>query len=330
MLAAVALVAYPLLVWVGLTRGSPRRLALVLLAVLLPAIVIRMRASTSRLRGLALLPLVTVAALLITAVLDTAGLVLFVPLAINALLLAGFGSTLRAGSQPLIERLARLQQPALSAEQQQWCRLWTWIWCAFFVLNGGTALGLALAAPLSWWAVYNGLVAYGLMGALFAVEWLLRRRRFGPAATAPGALRATSGAGEAPSPPAPANLRLTWEEPQTSSTAGHTLQTFRTHVPEDYAFFNGHFPGYPVLAAAVQLHELVLPCLARALPQAGPLTRLAAVKFPGRIRPGDDIEVTLDIVPGVEEVQFEITRSGERCTTGRLCVMAAASAGSAP
>jgi len=71
-----------------------------------------------------------------------------------------------------------LQTEQLTLPQQDWCRMWTRIWCAFFVVNGALALALALAAPLSWWAFYNGLLAYMLIGALLGTEWVLRRRRF--------------------------------------------------------------------------------------------------------------------------------------------------------
>ncbi len=81
----------------------------------------------------------------------------------------------------MIERFARLQEETLSPEQQAWCKLWTKIWCAFFVFNATTAALLAGFAPLAWWAFYNGLLAYGLSGILLGTEWLLRRRRF-PAA----------------------------------------------------------------------------------------------------------------------------------------------------
>ncbi len=52
----------------------------------------------------------------------------------------------------------------------------TQVWCGFFVLNGGLALCTALWASDAGWALYNGLVAYVLMGLLFAGEWLVRRR----------------------------------------------------------------------------------------------------------------------------------------------------------
>ncbi|HTE06153.1 MAG TPA: hypothetical protein VK824_08155 [Planctomycetota bacterium] len=179
-LGIVLLVAYPVLVHFGVTHGSPRLVALVLLGVLLPVVLLRWRRpDAAAMRGLALIPLVTVAALGLGAVLDAGGFVLAVPVAVNALLLLAFGATLRRGAVPMIERFARLQEPGLPAPKCRWCRQWTVAWCAFFALNGAIALVLALAAPLAWWTVYNGLLAYVLMGLLFATEWIGRRLRFG-------------------------------------------------------------------------------------------------------------------------------------------------------
>lgn len=178
-LFAIVLVMYPLLVWQGLQNGTPRTIAAVLLCVMLPVAAMRMQKSQrAGLRGLSFVPLITVAALLSSAVLDRAGFLLFVPALINGLFLAVFGSSLRAGSMPAVERFARLQEETLSAEQVAWCRLWTIVWCVFFVANGTTSVVLAVAGPMSWWATYNGLVAYVLMGMLFAIEWTMRRRRF--------------------------------------------------------------------------------------------------------------------------------------------------------
>ena len=78
----------------------------------------------------------------------------------------------------MIERFARLQTDDLNADQLRWCRMWTVIWCAFFVVNGSIALVLSWA-PLVWWAAYNGGLAYGLIGLLLGTEYLLRKRRFG-------------------------------------------------------------------------------------------------------------------------------------------------------
>ena len=55
-----------------------------------------------------------------------------------------------------------------------WCRP-TWVWSGFFAVNGALALATALWASDAVWALYNGFVAYVLVGVLFAGEWLVRR-----------------------------------------------------------------------------------------------------------------------------------------------------------
>jgi uncharacterized membrane protein len=178
-LLAVVFAGYPVLIWWGLSHARPRVLALALLLLLLPLAAVRVRGrAAAGPRLFATLPLITVAALSLTLALDASGYMLLVPVAINALLLLGFGATLRPGARPMIESFARIQSPDLTGAQQDWCRTWTWIWCGFFLANGATAGALAFAAPLSWWATYTGLIAYVLMGALLALEWCLRRRRF--------------------------------------------------------------------------------------------------------------------------------------------------------
>ncbi len=178
-LLGVVFIAYPVLVWQGLRAGSPRVIAAALLCIVLPVAAFRLRrAKNASLRGLAAVPIATAIGLVLSAALDNAGCLLLVPTAINAVFLTVFGASLRRGSMPMVERFARLQEDTLSAEQRAWCRLWTIIWSAFFVANGTCAAVLAAAAPLEWWATYNGLVSYVLMGFLFAIEWTVRRRRF--------------------------------------------------------------------------------------------------------------------------------------------------------
>lgn len=180
-LAAIALLAYPLLVWRGLAAGSPRLIAAVLLVVLAPAAYLRLRSKRQpKARGLLAIPLVTLVSLGLASALNSIGFILLVPVAINAVFLVTFGLTLRGGSMPMVERFARLHEPDLSPPKQSWCRTWTVLWCAFFVLNGSTAGFLGWLAPLEWWALYTGLLAYLLSGLLLLTEWLLRRRRFGP------------------------------------------------------------------------------------------------------------------------------------------------------
>ena len=80
----------------------------------------------------------------------------------------------------MIERGLRLAGQDVPPEAPPYLWWVTLVWCGFFVVNGAIAAWTALAAPLSWWTVYNGLVSYGLMAVLFGAEWLARgvyRRR---------------------------------------------------------------------------------------------------------------------------------------------------------
>ncbi|WNL44988.1 hypothetical protein RKE25_16395 [Dyella sp. BiH032] len=102
------------------------------------------------------------------------------PALISALLLFVFGISLKYGP-PMVERIARVREPDLPPEAIPYTRKVTWVWVGFFVFNGLMSTALTLWAPLSWWTLYNGFIAYLLMGALFGGEWLLRRRLRKPA-----------------------------------------------------------------------------------------------------------------------------------------------------
>jgi 3-hydroxymyristoyl/3-hydroxydecanoyl-(acyl carrier protein) dehydratase len=93
---------------------------------------------------------------------------------------------------------------------------------------------------------------------------------------------------------------------------------FRTQVPADFFAFEGHFQGYPVLSGAVQLHELVLPCLEAALGPRCEATAFLDMKFLARIAPGDFVDVTLSWGEQRTHAEFEIARDGVRCSAGRV------------
>ena len=181
-LVPVVVVAYPLVVYFCFTRLSPGRSALVLLIVVVPLVAGGLRrAGPGRLRILGFLPIVTAVLLMLTAALNSHGWALAAPVAINAILLVAFGSTLFSRAS-MIERFARLQEPDLMPEKVLWCRRWTVVWCAFFVLNALVSGLLAWSGELRWWALYTGLIAYVLIGILLLTEWFARRLRFGSAA----------------------------------------------------------------------------------------------------------------------------------------------------
>jgi len=95
------------------------------------------------------------------------------PLFMNVAMLAAFAHTLWKPPS-MIERFARLVEPNLPEAGVRYTRKVTWVWCAFLAGNGLAALWTALYASLEVWALYNGLIAYVLMGTLFGVELLVR------------------------------------------------------------------------------------------------------------------------------------------------------------
>ncbi len=165
-------VALPLLLLFGLERFPVRVLAAVFMAVAALRMLLLPRSGLP-------LPVLLPALLLVLALIvfwsGNADWFRFYPVAVNALLLTLFALSLRHGPS-LIERLARLREPDLPPPAVDYTRRVTQVWCLFFLLNGSIALYTALCSSLSVWAWYNGGIAYLLMGALFAIEFIVRRR----------------------------------------------------------------------------------------------------------------------------------------------------------
>ena len=99
----------------------------------------------------------------------------FYPALVNAAMLTLFAASLFY-PPTIVERLARLQQPDLPAQGVLYTRRVTQVWCGFFVVNGGIAAATALWSSFQVWSLYNGLIAYLLMGLLFVGEYWVRQR----------------------------------------------------------------------------------------------------------------------------------------------------------
>jgi uncharacterized membrane protein len=174
-------VAYPFLVYAGLPYLPGRVLVLAGLATLLARLVL-----VRRLAVLAVwtAPLAIGAACLAAlAVLDPPWGARAYPVVMNLAACGAFAITLRHPPS-LIERIARLREPALPPEGVRYTRRVTQVWAGFLAANAGVSAALAAGGTLAQWTLWNGLLAYLLMGALFAGEWLVRgrvRRRGGAA-----------------------------------------------------------------------------------------------------------------------------------------------------
>lgn len=179
---SLVIAGYPLVVYLGMTRWSPRTLALVLAAALLPGLLLRLRSARREdLWPVLRVPLSLLALFGLAALSGEQRLFMALPVLVNLGLLANFAASLR-GEVSLVERFARMQEPELPPGGPAYCRRVTIVWCGFFVANAAVSAGLALWAPVAWWTLYTGLVGYLLVGLMFTVEYVVRKvifRRFG-------------------------------------------------------------------------------------------------------------------------------------------------------
>jgi len=127
----------------------------------------------------------------------------------------------------------------------------------------------------------------------------------------------------------PKNWTLGWGRAMKSTEGETESLEIPVCVPEDYAWFEGHFEEYPVLAGAVQLKELVLPTVARAFPELGAVRRMSRIKFSGRITPGNDLSIRVERDARKGRVGFEIRKGGEVCSRGLLSLVESESDGGA-
>jgi len=97
---------------------------------------------------------------------------------VNGALLVVFGGSVLY-PPTVVERIARLRDGALPPEAVRYTRRVTIAWTAFFVVNGGLALYTACLTSLDTWALYNGFIAYLMIGAMFGGEYWIRRRVLG-------------------------------------------------------------------------------------------------------------------------------------------------------
>jgi 3-hydroxymyristoyl/3-hydroxydecanoyl-(acyl carrier protein) dehydratase len=91
----------------------------------------------------------------------------------------------------------------------------------------------------------------------------------------------------------------------------------RFRVPETLSYFEGHFPGCPVLPGVVQVGWAIE--FARLhIPFSARFRALAAVKFTRVIQP--DATVTLRLVVDAEQrtLSFDYSAAGVPCSSGRV------------
>ena len=92
--------------------------------------------------------------------------------------------------------------------------------------------------------------------------------------------------------------------------------TVEVRVPADARYFDGHFPGAPILPGVAQIIALSEEPARVAWPDLGAAVGLRRVKFQQAIRPDDVLELRL--VRQEAKVSFEVHKKGTLCSKGVL------------
>jgi uncharacterized membrane protein/3-hydroxymyristoyl/3-hydroxydecanoyl-(acyl carrier protein) dehydratase len=305
---------YPFIVFFGLRRFEPREVGLGLLALVLVRILGRPSRLLAYVRSF-WLPIGGIAGIAALAAVSNHPLVLLLaPTVTSWTLLLVFGRSL-SGDLPVIERFARIQAGTLSAEEVRYCRTVTWVWCGFFLVNGVGALALALAGSLAAWAWYTGLLAYVLMGMLFASELTVRHWRF----------RRYLGA--------PTDILFRWVFPARqeavsgralrpevlASRVGEELREFELRVPEDLACWPGHFPGFRLVPGVLQV-DWVMGFIQEWIGEPPHVERIEGLKFMAPLLPGASARLSLERADAAR-FHFKLANDAEAFSLGRISVV---------
>lgn len=170
--------AYPAVILGAWHIGAPRYVGIVLLALLWVQRWIGTGSTAARLRVLTRLDWVLAGLLTCSsaaiAITDSETLLRLYPVMVNAALLLTFGATLRHGPS-MVEKFARLRTPELPPRAVLYTRRVTQVWCGFFAANALIAALVALYGSRQAWALYNGAIAYALVGLLIVGEIAYRK-----------------------------------------------------------------------------------------------------------------------------------------------------------
>ena len=176
-LQALFYLAYPLVIYLAHTRLETRPVAGLILALYVVTLLVRVRGSMTEFWSI-LRPHLPLGALIAIALaVGERALLLLLPSLASLYVFGTFAWTLRQGPS-MIERFARMVEDDLPPFTFGYCRRVTIVWCAFLGLNAIGVGGLALFAPVAWWATYTGLIFYLLLGLLLGTEFFFRKLWF--------------------------------------------------------------------------------------------------------------------------------------------------------
>jgi uncharacterized membrane protein len=173
LLCICGITAYPFFIYLGVSFN--------LLNILLPilAVIFILRIAYLRnSKGIKTL-LASVSALcanvicIIAFMADSQRIAMYYPVCVNAVLFFVFGGSLFS-QKPIITRLALLYDKELPDYAIEYTRTVTKVWVIFFMANGAMAFITAQYCTVETWTLYNGFIAYILIGTLAGCEYLAR------------------------------------------------------------------------------------------------------------------------------------------------------------
>lgn len=101
------------------------------------------------------------------------------PVLIQLMLFYFFAGTLLKGKGPsFIESFVRLEFPEFPPGVSKYCRQLTILWSSFFAFNAVMCVVLAIWSNDYWWALFNGVFIYLMIGVLMVGEYIYRHFRF--------------------------------------------------------------------------------------------------------------------------------------------------------
>ena len=96
------------------------------------------------------------------------------PVVVSGGLAIVFGASLWRPAS-LVEEMAKLGGETMTPAIRRYCRGVTMVWAFWLTINTFVAAALAVFGSLEAWALWTGLLAYLVMGSIFAAEFILRR-----------------------------------------------------------------------------------------------------------------------------------------------------------
>lgn len=164
-------VLYPAIVYFGVQHLSPGVFSLVFLAV--AALKFYSARNRSDIAQVMLLLVVVIYSIGLLVANSEYWLRLY-PVVVSTCVATLFGLSLWQ-PESLIERFARLSGQTITPRAKGYTKKLTLIWALLLFVNAGVALYLAQYASFGAWALYCGLISYGILGGVLVVELIYRR-----------------------------------------------------------------------------------------------------------------------------------------------------------